>query len=659
MAQLLKRGARISVVTAFVAVASRPILITIFLFSFLHAQDWRPYKVYNPRIDIWDVTAGHSHDGTIVFFDGRWIAQYDDGTEKAGQRIHQKMSDDLEHWDSIPNVYCTSGGSQNPCSIDPTADGLYQPSLIVVKNHLWSFWMRTSEWRLEWSVLDSATGKWLNKGPVKFARGGNADNTKPLFNGIEWGMFAGNSGKVLSNGRIIQNVTLASGALRRDGWVYSDDTGKTWQYSPGTYNSTIENGAWENTEWECGPPGHLMMMARNKSGTGLAMTEAIGWAESFDWGATWTQPKGIVPMELANDRVHAVPYGPRRILVNNDFWTSSTIHNLQRRNLALFFSRGNWCDFTAGLSIKDDADGVDYANMYVKDTDAVVIYTNKTNRMNTSFPYRHQEVARISPLPDPAKYYIFPRKNRGNDPVDTTIDARSCLRFVNDMSSAGLDIDSGSTARTTLNINLDFRNVTGNNTIITMGWPAVSLVTSGDSLKLVKGATTVFIDTFSAWTSVEIECTPRSIKARADRGKTDSVSYTPSRGRWVYLGAGYYQNRVARPGNIFAIDVASVKTRITASPVSARANKSRVASGSDLQVTSGTDRIKISTCQAGRHTINLMGLDGRVITRYQGNGAASYTFRSENFSARVYLIQAEINGRAFAQKVVPGFTERH
>ena len=186
------------------------------------------------------------------------------------------------------------------------------------------------------------------------------------------------------------------------------------------------------------------------------LTLAKAW-HITDNGATWLSPKRTMPLPMANSRPHVVPYGSRWILCQHDYWTASPSHNEQRRNHALFFTRDKGIAFTPALVFDVDATyGCDYGQIAVHDDRAAVIYTADTNMMNRfeDDTCRHQMVAEIHPLPDPASFVLFPR-HRGAHVQQVTEDGRRCLRFTQDFGSAGVDLDANDPTTDTLHVALD------------------------------------------------------------------------------------------------------------------------------------------------------------------------------------------------------------
>jgi hypothetical protein len=150
-----------------------------------------------------------------------------------------------------------------------------------------------------------------------------------------------------------------------------------------------------------------MMFARNndfraRQDDGPRPTEALLWSESGDGGATWT-PHQYVPLESVVSRMHVLPAGGDRfVMVYNDWPAGRFVHD--RNNLALFFTRGTGIDFVAGPGVTGHEPFVMYPQMWIEGDSLLVSYSQG------NMP-RSIKVSHVSPLPEPDRYYIFPRSN--------------------------------------------------------------------------------------------------------------------------------------------------------------------------------------------------------------------------------------------------------
>lgn len=374
--------------------------------------------------------------------------------------------------------------------------------------------------------------------------------------------------------------------------IYSDDAGETWHLS--TQPTTLEGeerASWEATIWQPAASrdvpsavhgdesgveesgqgragsltnGTIWMIARNGTNRRIQMNEAQAWSVSHDAGTTWQNPKPILPMELANSRSYVTTYGPRNILVQSDYWTPADTHWTQRKDLSLFYSRGGGPAFVAGTLLVERGMHSDYPQMAIKDDLGAVIYTQ---RKKDSFKPedRTQWVARIDPLPDPSRYYLFPRDGHGHIGVREE-EGRELLVFDSDLGSAGIDVDANDPAKDTLHLTFRFRiDEPGDRpmTLFHLGHPAARLVADGRTVKLVRGdKTTALGEAAEGWTGVEIASGGGELRARLEGGEWVAVPHEPTF-RWPYLGRGLYEDAPRRGHGRFSVDVGSVRSRVT------------------------------------------------------------------------------------------------
>jgi hypothetical protein len=90
-------------------------------------------------------------------------------------------------------------------------------------------------------------------------------------------------------------------------------------------------------------------------------------------------------------------------MVHND-WPAGRFC-ADRNNLALFVNRGGGFDFTAGIGLTDHEPEVAYPQMALHDNALLFSYSQGPCGL------RNIRVVRVSPLPDPARLYLYPRDN--------------------------------------------------------------------------------------------------------------------------------------------------------------------------------------------------------------------------------------------------------
>jgi hypothetical protein len=261
--------------------------------------------------------------------------------------------------------------------------------------------------------------------------------------------------------------------------------------------------------------------------------------------------------------------GARNILAQND-WHDTTTPWHGRANLSLFFSRGNRNDDFVGALNFTYTDGpvgttrVDYPQFASNGTTGAVIYT----KFNTSdWASSITKVAKITPLPDDNRYFIFPR--RGHHAVDAlTIDGRSAAVFYDDYSSAGIDVDANTTANT-LHITFAVKpHAVNQQTLLYVGDGGsgngtVKLCSSNGRLVMKQwSGTTGAIDCgalpLETWSTVDFITGPSGSKARANGGAYASFPTAPY--PWTpYFGDNIYsQGQTPDAGPNFAVDLASI-----------------------------------------------------------------------------------------------------
>ena len=389
------------------------------------AGPWREYEVYQPTVEReFVVNAAESelkynHDSAVAWFGDRWFCLWNGNQVasegKPGQLNYVATSEEGSDWTEPRAAFSDAALCENPVPCETGTQ--WQPNLIVVDGALWAVWSQNSRDEHNGcylSVLDGGNGKWVNR--------------KILFEGSEEAKVDGNSWRVfptqnpyrLRSGRVLAPVTLMGPEAadapesvtgwwrteKRDSVIYTDDGGETWRCSPGAVQEWATWAQWEPTVWEL-VDGTVMMFARNndfrgRDEEGPRPTEALLWSESYDGGETWT-PHQYVPLKTVVSRMHVLPGGGDRwMMVYNDWPAGRAVHD--RKNLALFFTRGAGIDFVAGPGVSGQEPFVMYPQMWVNGEELLVSYSQGNS-------LRSIKVARVSPLPKADTYYLFPRSN--------------------------------------------------------------------------------------------------------------------------------------------------------------------------------------------------------------------------------------------------------
>ena len=355
----------------------------------------------------------YSHDATIAWFRDRWICLWNANSigleSQPGQRIYMSTSRDGRTWSAAELAFANPARSTNPV---PCPKGCqWQPNLIVVRERLWAVWSQISRdehFGCYVSRLDRPEGRWANR---RLLWDGEPN---PTALGRRWRLLPTQNPIRLRSGRILAPLNMLgpraqdaperlkgwSGIEKRNSVLYTDDEGLTWHVSPGTVQPERTWAQWEPTVWELAD-GTVMMVARSNHAVGRP-AEALTWSRSVDQGATW-EPCRAVPIETAVARMHVVPAGGDRFLmVHNDWHESQFVQS--RYNLALFFTRGAGVDFVAGPGITAIEPMVTYPQAWLRGNGLAVAYTLGGHPSSI-------RVAHVSPLPDPGRYFLFPRTN--------------------------------------------------------------------------------------------------------------------------------------------------------------------------------------------------------------------------------------------------------
>ena len=386
---------------------------------------WRSYEVYQPSITQHFVCNTHTqplkynHDSSVAWFKGRWICVWNANEPaaegKPGQLNYQSTSADGITWSAAEPAFAAPEHSTNPV---PCPKGTqWQPNLLVVGEQLWAVWSQSSRDEFNGtyvSRLDEPGGQWTNQ-RILFG-----DQPDPELDGERWRIFATQNPIRLNSGRVLAPVTISSSQPAADApegvtswWarekrntvLYSDDLGQTWHCSPGAIQPGRSWAQWEPTVWEL-PDGTVRMVARNndfrgRPEDGPRPAEMLLQSTSTDGGRTWT-PHTYVPLETVASRMHVIPLEGRYVMVHNDHPADKFVAD--RLNLALFFTRGTGFDFVAGPGVTAREPTVAYPQMGVHGDRLLISYSQGR-------AYRSIKVADISPLPQPDRWYLFPRSN--------------------------------------------------------------------------------------------------------------------------------------------------------------------------------------------------------------------------------------------------------
>ena len=421
------------------------LLFTALFCSPLRAQTsagWRSYEVYQPNIERGYVIESrldglaYNHCPTVMWFRDRWICAWN-GNEvpvegRPGLQIWMSTSRDGITWSPPFAPFSNAARCTAPFRHPKACQ--WQPEFILVDGQLWCFFCETSKNQDErgcyFARLGDPDGKWsirrlmFNGSATLEMDGHRFDMIFPSQNPVQ-----------LRSGRILAPVVLAGGrspdapekatgfwaAYRRASVLYSDDLGKTWIASPGCTVPGRTFCPWEPTVWEQSD-GSVAMVFRNNSHSSFLdemprPSQFLIGSHSRDEGATWTTPE-YVPLETVCSRMYVAPLDGKGIwnpVVRGDDYTGRLhlmFHNdvpgskdwtEDRRNLAMYFRRGDGFEFTAGPGFVGTEPAAVYPQHCIHEGALLVTY-NQSYAQKRSIRY-----ARITPLPDLEKRYLLPR----------------------------------------------------------------------------------------------------------------------------------------------------------------------------------------------------------------------------------------------------------
>jgi hypothetical protein len=385
---------------------------------------WRSYEVYEPVIERYFINdpskqaLQYNHCSSIAFFKNRWVALWNANQlpdeAKPGQLIHMSTSLDGKAWAAPEIAFASELRSENPIACHHVQ---WQPGLLVVDGSLWCFWSQISMkngkpdegYGCYFSVLRDPDGKWSNR---RLLWEGSPD---PVFDQTRFRIFVQGNPTRLSTGRVLVPICLMAKTQVRNSVLYSDDGGLTWNFSPGTMLPDREKAQWEPSVVEQ-PGGEVRMIARNtldpRPTAAQILSESIVTATSRDGGKTWS-PLDTVPAESVSQRPHVSrmdsdnrqPPGEstRFLALHADNRQVLGPGNARDRHpLSLYFNRGGGFEFEAGNVFTGDEVVTHYPQMWREGNKLLVSYTRGVGLSGI-------KVAHIEPLPEPNRYYIFPR----------------------------------------------------------------------------------------------------------------------------------------------------------------------------------------------------------------------------------------------------------
>lgn len=414
----------------------------LWVMPMLVAGPWRSYELYQPTFERGFVVDGtvstfkYNHDSSLAWFGDRWFCLWNGNQPpaegKPGQLNYMSTSSDGRSWTPPVPAFSDAKYAANPIPC-PTGTQ-WQPNLIVVKEELWCLWSQNSRDDYNgcyFSRLRTPSGKWENRRLLWEGDPG------PLVESKRWRLFPTQNPVQLRSGRVLAPVTMIGppagdapesmskswwGTEKRDSVLITDDGGATWSVSQGAVQPGRTWAQWEPTVWEQAD-GTVRMFSRNNDNRppwegGPRPSQMLLESHSTDGGRTWT-PHEAVRLETVASRMHVVSAGGDRALMVHNDWPAGVFVS-DRENLALFFTRGSGRNFVAGPGISEGQPVVCYPQMWLRDSAVWVSYSQGLHT-------RSIRCVRVSPLPDPSRYYLFPRTYWTANPAPVRVG--DALRF--------------------------------------------------------------------------------------------------------------------------------------------------------------------------------------------------------------------------------------
>jgi hypothetical protein len=400
------------------------------------------HEVYQPKVQRGYVVESaldglpYNHCSTVMWFKDRWFCAWN-GNDKPiegtpGLQAFMSTSVDGRNWSAPFAPFSDPARCETPYRL--LQGRQWQPVSAVIGGELWCFfWQNSSrpeDRGLMFGRLREPDGKWTIR-RLELGEGGRVEML-----GRWWAFFTAQNPVQLRSGRVLVPLTLvgehnAPDAVdhaplfrrrsKRATVIYSEDGGGTWEISPGCAPKDRTWRPWEPTVWEQSD-GSVAMIFKNNSHPSYVKemprpSEFLFRSLSRDGGATWAQP-AYLPIESVSSRMYVFPLdgagswrpgvsavdrpGRLWLMVQNDF-PGGTGWQPDRRDLALFFKRGDGFAFTPGPVFSGSDPVACYPQASVHGDAMVVTYTESYIEKR-SIRYAH-----LSPLPNPAKRYLLPR----------------------------------------------------------------------------------------------------------------------------------------------------------------------------------------------------------------------------------------------------------
>ncbi len=456
------------------------------------------YQLFQPKVEpsviytgqLKEGEYGYNHDVSVEWFDGLFYAVWNAHPSTivegdAGQVNVLSVSPDFKTWSHPVPFLHEETYVENPV-YNPEIVA-WQPNLLNIDNEeLWCTWCYCHPVAKSEKCLNSGTYlSILKKGAERWVTSQIIDRLE--IDGLSAVGFPTQNPFRCSSGRIIAPMVFlnASQQTLRDEndekknsmWdvcAYTDDGGKTWQFS--NPMSRVDNhfGQWEPFFYEQSD-GKLRGIMRNFSGGDLMpctqwQLTTTGTGAQKGTPVVFDADLQYAHIETGRARPQVFRVGSRYALLMNDNY------NLRgsRLNLSVFFSRSGKNDFVAGVPFSPHELYSTYPQGVAHDGKIYIAYTATENR------HRQWYIrGAVIDAPEEDVRYLWPRSKRIKewrwnpesrmrerevavthvDPVSTEKrDGRNVIVFKN-RASCGVELDDVDWSRsgTTVEIRFDFK----------------------------------------------------------------------------------------------------------------------------------------------------------------------------------------------------------
>jgi hypothetical protein len=374
------------------------------------------YRAYTPDIERTYVAnpetsdLQYNHAGTIVHWREQfwvaWNGNTDTGEGEPGQQIYVSRSMNGVDWSKPTAEFNRAEHSVDPIRFRANKTQ-WQPVFHVFRDTLVCFWTEKQsdgETVVYASRLGAPEGKWTHEIiEKKLVRG-----EKTYF------PFTAQDPIKLRSGRILLPIVWVAKTKqqipdvdnvywrreKRIGALYSDD-GKVWEEGYFAGNRSLSPLLWEPFFLEQ-QDGTVRLFVRRQPGAGQSDRLLLTGIVQQDSILQSLAPVGVqVPASRAG--LIQQDGGERYLMLHNDTRPGQFVRD--RRNLAIFASRTGSADFVPGTAFTED------------ETESVVAYPQgiEHNRglhvvYSEGGSPRGLKVAHITPSPNPAEYYVYPRE---------------------------------------------------------------------------------------------------------------------------------------------------------------------------------------------------------------------------------------------------------